>query len=80
MESGPRSGRDGAFSFLDHRTKENGDMEADEHESLDPVGRHFPELDEAARRRAADRMAEGAEPHAALARESVILQMVRAYN
>jgi hypothetical protein len=49
-------------------------------ESLEALGRRFPELDEAARRRAADRMAAGAEPHAAMAHESVMLQLVGVYN
>jgi hypothetical protein len=40
----------------------------------------FPELDEAARRRAQERADAGAEAHAALAQESVMLNMVRAYN
>jgi hypothetical protein len=40
----------------------------------------FPELDEAARRRAEARMSAGVEAHAALAQESVMLHMVRAYN
>lgn len=51
-----------------------------EQETLEQAGRRFPELDDAARRRAAHRMAAGAEPHAALAAESVILQMLRVYN
>lgn len=51
-----------------------------ETESLERAGERFPELDEAARRRAAARMAAGTEAHAALAQESVVLQMVRAYN
>ena len=49
-------------------------------ESFDDVDRRFPELDEAARRRARERVAEGAEVHAALAQESVIQQLVKAYN
>jgi hypothetical protein len=47
---------------------------------FEALGDGFPELDEPARRRAAARMAEGAEPHAALAHESVVLQLVQAYN
>jgi hypothetical protein len=58
---------------MDQRT--TGDRE-----SVERVGERFPELDDAARRRAADRMAAGAEPHAAFAQESVMLQLVRAYN
>ena len=49
-------------------------------ESAERIGERFPELDDAARLRAAARMAAGAEPHAAFAQESVMLQMVRAYN
>lgn len=49
-------------------------------ESFESVGERFPELDEAARRRAAVRTAAGADAHAALAHESVMLQLVRAYN
>jgi len=52
----------------------------DEHESLEQMGQRFPELDEAARRRAEARMAAGTEPQAAFAEESVMLQMVQAYN
>jgi len=51
-----------------------------ERESVEAVGRRFPELDDAARRRAADRMAAGTEPHAAFAHESVMLHLVGAYN
>jgi hypothetical protein len=57
-----------------------GGREASERESLEAVGARFPELDDAARRRAAVRMEAGAEPHAAFAQESVALQLVRAYN
>lgn len=49
-------------------------------ETFEAVGERFPELDEAARRRAAARMAAGASAHAAMAQESVVLQLVRAYN
>jgi hypothetical protein len=49
-------------------------------ETLEALGEAFPELDEPARRRAAARMAAGAEAHAALAHESVVLQLVRVYN
>ncbi len=49
-------------------------------ESFEAMGARFPELDEAARLRAAVRMAAGADAHAALAQESVMLQLVRAYN
>lgn len=49
-------------------------------ESFEAIGERFPELDDAARRRAAARMAAGAEAHAALAHESVMLHLLRAYN
>jgi hypothetical protein len=54
--------------------------QAGEAESFESAGKRFPELDDAARRRAAARMAAGTEAHAALAQESVVLQLVRAYN
>ena len=49
-------------------------------DGVDVVGTSFPELDEAACLRAEARMAAGAEAQAAYAQESVMLQMVRAYN
>lgn len=49
-------------------------------ESFESVGERFPELDDAARRRVAVRMAAGADAQAAFAQESVMLQLVRAYN
>jgi hypothetical protein len=49
-------------------------------ESAEAVRDRFPELDDAARRRAAARMAAGADAHAAFAFESVMLQLVRVYN
>jgi hypothetical protein len=49
-------------------------------ETFEAEGDSFPELDDAARRRAAASMAAGTEPHAAYAHESVMLQLVRAYN
>ena len=54
-------------------------MEQDR-ESAEAVGARFPELDDAARRRAAARMEAGTEAHAAFAQESVVLQLVRVYN
>ncbi len=51
-----------------------------DHETAEQVGERFPELDDAARRRATDRVAAGTEAQAAFAQESVMLQMVRAYN
>lgn len=53
---------------------------AEDRESFEAIGEGFPELDEAARRRVAERMAAGAEAQAAFAHESVMLQLVRAYN
>jgi hypothetical protein len=49
-------------------------------ESFAALRERFPELDEPAAHRVAARMAAGAEAHAAFAHESVILQLVRAYN
>jgi hypothetical protein len=49
-------------------------------ETFEQVGERFPELDDAARRRAAVRTAAGADAHAALAHESVVLQLTRVYN
>ena len=54
--------------------------QVDERESFEQVTRRFPELDEPARQRAADRMAAGEQAQAAFAQESVILHIVRAYN
>ena len=54
-------------------------MKYDE-ESFDQADERFPELDDAARRRARERVAAGVEVQAALAQESVILHLVRAYN
>jgi hypothetical protein len=65
------------FSFvwrsLEEMTQESG-------ETFEEARRRFPELDDAARQRAAARMAAGAEAHAALAQESILLNLVRAYN
>ena len=55
-------------------------MTKDQAESFEQASRAFPELDEPARRRAQARTAAGAEAHAALAEESVVLNLVRAYN
>jgi len=49
-------------------------------ESAEAVGERFPELDDAARRRATARVEAGTEAHAAFAQESVVLQLVRVYN
>jgi hypothetical protein len=58
---------------MDQETGGNG-------ESFESVGARFPELDEAARRRVAVRMAAGADAHTAFAQESMALQLVRVYN
>jgi hypothetical protein len=49
-------------------------------ETVEQLGDRFPELDDAARRRAAVSAAAGTDAHAALAHESVVLHLVRAYN
>ena len=49
-------------------------------EMFEQMRERFPELDEPARRRAAARIAAGAEAQAAFAAESVMLHMVRVYN
>ena len=51
-----------------------------ETDGIESVDKRFPELDDAARRRVALRMAAGTDYHAACAQESVVLQLVRAYN
>ncbi len=56
------------------------DRKTGDGESFEAVGERFPELDDAARRRAAARMAAGAEAHEAFAQESMALQLVRVYN
>lgn len=55
-------------------------MTYEKKESFEELSRSFPELDEPARRRAQARTAAGVEPQAALAHESVMLNLVRAYN
>jgi hypothetical protein len=55
-------------------------MTAEQKEELEEARKRFPELDDAARRRAAERMAAGAEAHAALAQEAVLEGLIRAYN
>lgn len=52
----------------------------EQREPAEQVGKRFPELDDAARRRAQARVAAGVEAHAAHAHESVVLQIVRVYN
>jgi hypothetical protein len=51
-----------------------------EEENFEQADKRFPELDEAARRRARARIADGVEAQAALAQESVMTQLVKAYN
>jgi hypothetical protein len=51
-----------------------------EEKDFEQAKEHFPELDEHARRRAAARVAGGADVHAALAQESVLQQMNKAYQ
>jgi hypothetical protein len=51
-----------------------------EDENFDQADQRFPELDEPARRRARERVAAGVEAQAALAQESVMLHLVKAYN
>ena len=55
-------------------------MVVQDHEAADRLGDQFPELDDAARGRAAERIREGADAHAALAAESVQTQITRVYN
>lgn len=55
-------------------------MTTEQQEEFAKASQGFPELDDAARRRAQERAAAGAEAHAALAHESVMLNLVRAYN
>lgn len=51
-----------------------------EEENFEQADQRFPELDDAARRRARDRVAAGVQPQAALAQESVMQHLVKAYN
>jgi len=51
-----------------------------EEENFEQADKRFPELDDAARRRAKERVAAGVEAQAALAQESVMLHLVKAYN
>ncbi len=55
-------------------------MDKKSSDSFDGEVDAFPELDDAARRRAQVRTAAGVDAHAALAQESVMLHLVRAYN
>lgn len=49
-------------------------------ETLEQAGERFPDLDDAAVRRAAARAQAGADAGTALAQEWVMLHLVRAYN
>ena len=53
---------------------------SEDKESFEQAGQRFPELDDAARRRARQQVADGADAQAALARESVLQQLVQTYN
>lgn len=55
-------------------------MSKEQSDALDEARKRFPELDDAARQRAAVKIAAGAEAHAALAQESVLEGLIRAYN
>jgi hypothetical protein len=55
-------------------------MTSQEKEKFEQASHRFPELDDAARRRAAERIAAGADAHAAFADETLLMQMVRVYN
>ena len=55
-------------------------MTTTEQEALEKARESFPELDAAARLRAADRIRSGADAHTALATESVQTQIQRVYN
>ncbi len=56
------------------------DVMEQERESFDQLRRSFAELDEAACRRAAERVQAGERPQAAFAQESVMVQLLRCYN
>lgn len=51
-----------------------------ESESFEQARQRFSDLDEAARRRAAERVAAGAPPNVALADATVQMQITRVYN
>jgi hypothetical protein len=55
-------------------------MTSQEQETFETARERFPELDEDARRRAAERIAAGADAYATLADETLLMQMVLAYN
>jgi hypothetical protein len=55
-------------------------MTSQEQDTFEAARDRFPELDEDGRRRAAERIAAGADAHAALADETLLMQMVHAYN
>ena len=55
-------------------------MRKEEKEFFEQVKKRFPELDEHAHRRAEARVKGGVDAHTALAHESVLQQMNRAYE
>ena len=55
-------------------------MTKDQEEFFEQAKERFPELDEHARQRAEAQVRRGADAHAALARESVLQHMNRAYQ
>jgi hypothetical protein len=55
-------------------------MTKEEKEFFEQAKERFPELDEHAHRRAQARVARGADAHAALAQESVLQHMNKAYQ
>lgn len=55
-------------------------MKEDQKEQFKAAEQRFPELDEHARRRAQARYANGADAHAALAQESVLHHLNKAYQ
>jgi len=58
----------------------SGTMVVQDKERFEATADGFPELDEAARIRAAARVEQGADPHAAFAAESVQIAITKAYN
>jgi hypothetical protein len=55
-------------------------MVVQDKERFEAAADSFPELDEAARKRAAARVEQGSDPHAAFAAESVQIAITKAYN
>ena len=58
----------------------SGNHMEQERETFEQLRQSFEELDDAACRRAAERMQAGERAQAAIAQESVMLQLVRCYN